>query len=147
MPLILVPFHPDAHFGREEAGVDGLEGGDGEYSRYVLRLHLPLETNAGCALRVADEMRVWEEGRVWVFCDATEHEAWNRGITTRTILLLDFKNPQCRFRVLNPDLSSEFVEFVEKVRWPGMRLGEKLAWHIWKFTHMGRKPPPAARTV
>ena len=55
----LEDLHPDAHFGREEAGVDGLEGGDGEYSRYVLRLHLPLETNAGCALRVADEMRVW----------------------------------------------------------------------------------------
>ena len=46
-----------------------------EYSRYVLRLHLALETNAACALRVAGETRVWEEGKPWVFCDAVEHEA------------------------------------------------------------------------
>ena len=118
-----------------------------EYSRYVLRLHLALETNPDCALRVADETRAWEEGRAWVFCDATEHEAWNRGTTTRTILLLDFKNPRYRFRILNPGFSPEFVEFVEKVQWPEMRLGEKLMWMLWKLTHLGRKPPPAGQSA
>src|SRR6476619_8140372 len=72
-----------------------------EYSRYVLRLHLALETTPDCALRVADETRAWQEGRTFVFCDATEHEAWNRGTTTRTVLLLDFKNPRYKVRVLN----------------------------------------------
>ena len=50
-----------------------------EYSRYVLRLHLALETNPDCALRVADETRAWQDGRTLIFCDAAEHEAWNRG--------------------------------------------------------------------
>jgi aspartyl/asparaginyl beta-hydroxylase (cupin superfamily) len=118
-----------------------------EYSRYVLRLHLALETNPDCALRVGDETRSWQEGRTFVFCDATEHEAWNRGSTTRTVLLLDFKNPRYRFRMLNPRLSAEFVDFVEKVRWPELSAREKLAWWIWKLLHLGQKPPPAGQAV
>ncbi len=117
-----------------------------EYSRYVLRLHLALETNADCALRVADETRAWEEGKAWVFCDAVEHEAWNRGMATRTILLLDFKNPRYRFRILNPSFSPEFVEFVEKVRWPEMGFRERLMWRLWQLTHW-RRPPPAGQSA
>lgn len=118
-----------------------------EYSRYVLRLHLALETNADCALRVADETRVWEEGRTLIFCDAQEHEAWNRGTSTRTVLLLDFKNPRYRFRLLNPALSTEFVEFVEKVRWPAMNWRERMRWRLWKLAHLGRKPPLAGQSA
>ncbi len=118
-----------------------------EYSRYVLRLHLALETNSDCALRVGGETRAWEEGRAMIFCDATEHEAWNRGSTTRTVLLLDFKNPRYRFRVLNPALSEEFAEFVEKVRWPEMNWRERMKWRLWKLTHLGRKPPPAGKSA
>ena len=114
-----------------------------EYSRYVLRLHLALETNPDCALRVADETRAWQEGRTFVFCDATEHEAWNRGTTTRTVLLLDFKNPRYKVRVLNPALSAEFVEFIEKVHWAEMGWRERMKWRLWKLTHLGRKPPTA----
>jgi beta-hydroxylase len=118
-----------------------------EYSRYVLRLHLALETNPDCALRVAGETRSWEEGRTLIFCDAVEHEAWNRGTSTRTILLLDFKNPRHRFRLLNPGLSVEFVEFVEKVRWPEMSFRERLRWRFWKLAHLGRRPPPAGQSA
>jgi beta-hydroxylase len=118
-----------------------------EYSRYVLRLHLGLETNSDCALRVDNETRVWQEGRALVFCDAVEHEAWNRGTTTRTVLLLDFKNPRYRFRVLNPGLSLEFVDFVEKARWPEMNFRERMRWRLWKLTHLGRKPPPAGQSA
>lgn len=118
-----------------------------EYSRYVLRLHLGLETNTDCALRVGHERRAWEEGRALVFCDAVEHEAWNRGTTTRTVLLLDFKNPRYRFRVLNPGLSTEFVDFVENVRWPEMNFRERMRWRLWKLTHLGRKPPPAGQSA
>ncbi len=118
-----------------------------EYSRYVLRLHLGLETNPQCAIRVADETRSWEEGRTLIFCDAVEHEAWNRGDSTRTVLLLDFKNPRYRFRLLNPGLSVEFVEFVEKVRWPEMTFRERMRWRLWKLTHLGRKPPPAGQSA
>jgi beta-hydroxylase len=118
-----------------------------EYSRYVLRLHLGLETNPDCALRVADETRSWAEGKTIIFCDAVEHEAWNRGTTTRTVLLLDFKNPRYRFRILNPGLSVEFAEFVEKVRWPEMNFRERMRWRLWKLTHIGRKPPPAGQSA
>src|SRR3954468_8118424 len=75
-----------------------------EYSRYVLRLHLALETNPDCALRVGDQTSTWAESKTLVLCDANEQEAWNRGTTTRTVLLLDFKNPRHRFRILNPGL-------------------------------------------
>ena len=115
-----------------------------EYSRYVLRLHLPLETNPSCAIRVGQQIRAWEEGQVLIFCDAIEHEAWNRGGTVRTLLLLDFKNPRYRFRVLNPSFSAEFVDFVENVRWPEMNFREKCAWRLWKLAHAGRTPSPAA---
>jgi len=118
-----------------------------EYSRYVLRLHLALETNSDCALRVANEIRKWEEGRAFVFCDAVEHEAWNRGTTTRTVLLLDFKNPRYRVRMLNPRFSIEFVEFVEKVRWPEMGFRERLMWRLWKLAHRGQTPPPAGQSA
>jgi aspartyl/asparaginyl beta-hydroxylase (cupin superfamily) len=118
-----------------------------EYSRYVLRLHLGLETNPDCAIRVADETRSWEKGKTIIFCDAVEHEAWNRGTTTRTVLLLDFKNPRYRFRILNPGLSVEFAEFVEKVRWPEMSFRERMRWRFWKLSHLGRKPPPAGQSA
>jgi beta-hydroxylase len=75
-----------------------------EYSRYVLRLHLGLETNQDCGLRVANETRSWEEGKTLIFCDAVEHEAWKRGTTTRTVVLLDFKNPRHRFRFFKSEL-------------------------------------------
>jgi Aspartyl/Asparaginyl beta-hydroxylase len=106
----------------------------------VLRLHLPLETNPQCAIRVGDETRVWQEGRTLIFCDAIEHEAWNRGTTTRTILLLDFKNPNYRVGLLNPNFSAEFVDFVDNVRWPQMNWRERWSWRFWKLTHFGRKP-------
>ena len=118
-----------------------------EYSRYVLRLHLPLETNPHCAIRVGEETRVWQEGRVLIFCDAIEHEAWNRGATTRTVLLLDFKNPKYRVGLLNPNFSAEFVDFVDTVRWPQMNWRERWAWRFWKLTHFGRKPPPAGKST
>lgn len=118
-----------------------------EYSRYVLRLHLGLETNPECGLRVTNETRAWQEGKALIFCDALEHEAWNRGSTTRTVLLLDFKNPRYRFSILNPGLSLEFADFVEKVRWPEMNFRERMRWRFWKFTRFGRKPPPAGQSA
>jgi ornithine lipid ester-linked acyl 2-hydroxylase len=42
---------------------------------------------------VADETRTWNEGQCLVFDDTSEHEAWNRGASTRVVLLLDFKAP------------------------------------------------------
>lgn len=56
--------------------------------------HLPLITNADCALRVGNETRTWEQGRLLIFDDSIEHEAWNRGGATRIIVLFEIWRPE-----------------------------------------------------
>lgn len=56
--------------------------------------HLPLITNPDCALRVGNETRLWEVGRLMIFDDSIEHEAWNRGTATRIILLFEIWRPE-----------------------------------------------------
>ncbi len=58
-----------------------------------------------CAIRVGSEIRHWEEGRVMIFDDVFEHEAWNRTDGTRAVLLIDVMRPM-RFpaNVLNSAL-------------------------------------------
>jgi aspartate beta-hydroxylase len=55
--------------------------------------HLPLIVPADCALKVGGEVHAWKEGEVVVFDDTYEHEAWNRGRSTRVILIFDVWNP------------------------------------------------------
>jgi len=55
--------------------------------------HLPLIVPENCAIVVGGETHVWQEGRVVVFDDTFEHEAWNRSAETRTVLILDIWNP------------------------------------------------------
>jgi len=62
----------------------------------VLRLHLGLlvpEPRASQAIRIGPELRTWREGRVLIFDDAYEHEAWNGSGHLRVVLLLDFVKP------------------------------------------------------
>lgn len=60
----------------------------------VLTIHLPLVIPEGdCAIRVADETRVWERGQSIVFDDSFEHEAWNRTDEHRLALLVSFLHP------------------------------------------------------
>lgn len=61
------------------------------YTDAVWRGHLGLTNTEACGLRVGDETREWWPGSLFVFDDTTEHEAWNRGTGTRTVLLFDFK--------------------------------------------------------
>lgn len=58
--------------------------------------HLPLVVPAGCRLRVGNETRAVGAGKVMLFDDSIEHEAWNDSSETRAILL---------FEVWRPDLS------------------------------------------
>ena len=51
-----------------------------------------------CGMRVADEVREWEEGRCLVFDDAYEHEVWNDSAGERAVLLFDIWHP-----LLSPD--------------------------------------------
>jgi hypothetical protein len=56
--------------------------------------HLPLITNPDCAIRVGNETRSWQQGRLLIFDDSIEHEAWNRGQATRIILLFEIWRPE-----------------------------------------------------
>ncbi len=101
------------------------------WSRYVLRCHLGLIVNDRCSLRVGDETRQWQAGKVLVFCDATEHEAWNMGDRERVVLLLDFRNPEFRRRLLNPHLTPEITRYMRE-QWRDLSLAEKAQYWTWR---------------
>lgn len=61
------------------------------YPDGMLRCHLGLIVPNNCGIRVNTETRNWTEGKCLIFSDKLEHEAWNKGDSTRIILLLDFK--------------------------------------------------------
>ncbi len=65
------------------------------YTRMVLRCHLPLIVPEGdCAIRIGDETRKWEEGKLMVFDDSFDHEAWNKSDEDRVVLMFDIPNPR-----------------------------------------------------
>jgi beta-hydroxylase len=71
----------------------------------VLRLHLGLlvpEPRERAGIRVGAEQHHWTEGRVLIFDDAYEHEAWNETAYVRVVLFVDFEKP-LRFpaRIIN----------------------------------------------
>ncbi len=60
----------------------------------VLRFHLGLIVPKGdVAIRVADQVCHWEEGKALIFDDAYEHEAWNHSDKVRVVLFVDFVKP------------------------------------------------------
>jgi len=56
--------------------------------------HLPLIVPEGCWLRVGNETRRWEEGKLLVFDDSFEHEAKNESSETRIVLIFDIWRPE-----------------------------------------------------
>jgi hypothetical protein len=56
--------------------------------------HLPLVVPPGCGFRVGGETRQWEEGKLLIFDDSIEHEAWNDGNSDRIILIFDAWRPE-----------------------------------------------------
>jgi len=121
-------------------------GYDG-WAQYVLRCHLALKVNDQCALRVGPETRTWEAGKTLVFCDAVEHEAWNRGDQERVVLLIDFRNPEFRWRMLNPDLTPEIRQFIEQ-QWSELSFYERLRFYFWRgmnlFPRRAKSEPAGA---
>ena len=62
----------------------------------VLRCHLGLivpEPKEKIRIRVGDDIRSWEEGKVMVFDDTFEHEVWHEGNSQRVVLFIDFVRP------------------------------------------------------
>lgn len=59
-----------------------------------LIVHLPLIVPQDCALRVGNDTRTVEAGKLMIFDDSIEHEAWNRSDATRVILLFEVWRPE-----------------------------------------------------
>jgi Aspartyl/Asparaginyl beta-hydroxylase len=55
--------------------------------------HLPLVIPDGCWFRVADDRRLWERGKAWVFDDTVEHEAMNPSSELRAVMIFDIWHP------------------------------------------------------
>jgi aspartyl/asparaginyl beta-hydroxylase (cupin superfamily) len=56
--------------------------------------HLPLIVPPGCGFRVGNDVREWEVGKLIVFDDTIEHEAWNEGSEDRVVLIFDIWRPE-----------------------------------------------------
>jgi aspartyl/asparaginyl beta-hydroxylase (cupin superfamily) len=56
--------------------------------------HLPLIVPPGCGFRVGNEVRQWEEGKLLIFDDTIEHEAWNESAEDRVVLIFDIWRPE-----------------------------------------------------
>ena len=56
-----------------------------------LRVHLGVHVPepAKSVLRVGPDVGTWEEGKVLIFNDAFDHEVWNTGTKTRSVLFFD----------------------------------------------------------
>lgn len=92
LPLCRVVEHaPEAFFSVFTPGTHLLPHRGVTNTRVVA--HLPLLVPADCALNVGGEIHTWEEGRVVMFDDTYEHEAWNRGDRCRVVLIFDLWNP------------------------------------------------------
>lgn len=65
-------------------------------SKGILRVHLGLiipDKAEDCRIRIADVVKVWRPGEIFVFDDTYEHEVWNDTDQERVILLFDFDRP------------------------------------------------------
>lgn len=71
-----------------------------------LTVHLGLVIPEDCGIRAGQETRTWETGRLLVFDDSYEHEAWNRGTSDRVVLI---------FEAWNPDLSEAEIAGIEQL--------------------------------
>jgi ornithine lipid ester-linked acyl 2-hydroxylase len=98
----------------------------------LLRLHLGLivpDAPERIGIRVARQIRHWEEGRALVFDDTFEHESWNDTDHTRVVLLVDFARPlRMPMRLLNRLVLYSFIfrpfirEGLVRARWWERRL-------------------------
>lgn len=60
--------------------------------------HLPLIVPPNCGFRVGNEVRQWEAGKLLIFDDTIEHEAWNDSDEDRVVLIFDIWRPELSAR-------------------------------------------------
>jgi aspartyl/asparaginyl beta-hydroxylase (cupin superfamily) len=85
-------FGPTVVFSMLKAGAH-IAGHSGMYNTRLI-CHLPLIVPPGCRFRVGNEVRAWEEGKLLIFDDTIEHEAWNDSDEDRVVLIFDIWRPE-----------------------------------------------------
>lgn len=80
--------------------------------RCQLPLIVPVGEGTAATLRVADETKALEEGKLIIFDDSFEHEATNTSAFPRIVLIFD---------IWHPDLTKEEVKFFEYINKYEMR--------------------------
>jgi aspartyl/asparaginyl beta-hydroxylase (cupin superfamily) len=60
--------------------------------RYIC--HLPLIVPPQCGFRVGEKTIEWQQGKVILFDDTVQHEAWNRSDQNRLVLIFDIWRPE-----------------------------------------------------
>jgi len=61
-------------------------------SNVMYRCHLTLNCKNGLpeiGMRIRDEQTTWQNGKLFAFCDAYEHEVWNNTTEDRWVLIID----------------------------------------------------------
>jgi len=93
VPYPDVPNSPTVMFSRLAPGAR-IQPHSGMYNTRLV-CHLPLIVPAGCHFRVGNEVRQWEVGKLMVFDDSIEHEAWNSNPDKlRVVMIFDVWRPE-----------------------------------------------------
>jgi tetratricopeptide (TPR) repeat protein len=91
-PLPRIPSSPTVMFSLLRAGARIAPHTGTHNTRLVC--HLPLIIPSDCRFRVGNEVRQWEEGKLLIFDDSIEHEAWNDSAQDRVVLIFDIWRPE-----------------------------------------------------
>jgi aspartyl/asparaginyl beta-hydroxylase (cupin superfamily) len=67
------------------------------FTKMVLRAHLGLIIPKDCGIKVGEETHTWTPGKMLIFDDSFEHEAWNDSDEDRFVLMLDIANPKWNY--------------------------------------------------
>ncbi|NUR44826.1 MAG: aspartyl/asparaginyl beta-hydroxylase domain-containing protein [Sphingomonas sp.] len=92
-PLASIPgWGPTVMFSLLKAGAR-IEPHTGMFNTRLV-CHLPLIVPPKCIFRVGNEVREWREGKLFIFDDTIEHEAWNDSDQDRVVLIFDIWRPE-----------------------------------------------------
>lgn len=95
------------------------------FTKMVLRVHLGLIIPDGdIGIRVGNQVRKWEEGKLLILDDSFEHEAWNNTDFDRVVLMFDIVNPRWeytaeqinRYKIENMQ-DPYMLELIPKEKW------------------------------
>ena len=59
-----------------------------------------------CAIRVGNETHIWQQGKLMIFDDSFEHEAWNKSNENRIVFI---------FEIWHPELSKIEIEGLQTI--------------------------------